>query len=72
MHQNPILEELYAARRKILADCNGNTLAYLREAQARLEASGRPIADLPRRTIRRRASSIDDATEKEDAAPFRP
>jgi len=40
---NTILEELHATRRKILADCNGDTAAYLRDAQARLEASGRPI-----------------------------
>ena len=43
MTQNPILDELHAARRKILADYNGDTAAYLRDAQLRLEASGRPI-----------------------------
>ena len=41
--QNPVLEELHAARRKLLADWNGDTEAYLRDAQARLEKSGRPI-----------------------------
>jgi hypothetical protein len=41
--QNPVLQELHEARRKILADWNGNTGAYLRDAQARLEKSGRPI-----------------------------
>ena len=44
MTRNAILDELHAARRKILADYNGDTAAYLRDAQARLEASGRPIA----------------------------
>ena len=52
MTRNPILDELHAARRKILADCNGDTAAYLRDAQARLEASGRPIAQRKQRTIR--------------------
>lgn len=52
MTRNPILDELHAARRKILADYNGDTAAYLRDAQARLEASGRPIANRKQRTIR--------------------
>ena len=53
MTRNAILDELHAARRKLLADCNGDTAAYLRAAQARLEASGRPIAHRKQRTIRR-------------------
>ena len=44
MTRNAILDELHAARRKLLADYNGDTAAYLRDAQARLEASGRTIA----------------------------
>ena len=50
MTQNPILDELHAARRKILADYNGDTAAYLRDAQVRLEASGRPIWQGKQRT----------------------
>jgi hypothetical protein len=52
MTRNAILDDLHAARRKILADYNGDTAAYLRDAQARLEASGRPVADRKQRTIR--------------------
>ena len=52
MARNAILDELHAARRQILADYNGDTSAYLRDAQARLEASGRPIAQRKQRTIR--------------------
>ena len=52
MTRNAILDELHAARRKILAQYNGDTAAYLRDAQARLEASGRPIAHRKQRTIR--------------------
>jgi hypothetical protein len=48
--QNPVLEELHAARRKLLADWNGDTEAYLRDAQARLEKSGRPIWQGKQRT----------------------
>ena len=50
---NSILEELHAARRTILADYDGDTKAYLRDAQVRLEASGRPIWQGKQRTIRR-------------------
>jgi hypothetical protein len=53
MTRNAILEELHAARRQLLADYNGDTAAYLRDAQARLEASGRPIAHRKQRAIRR-------------------
>jgi hypothetical protein len=52
MTRNPILDELHAARRQILADWDGDTAAYLRDAQARLEASGRPISQRKQRTIR--------------------
>lgn len=52
MTRNAILDELHAVRRKILADYEGDTAAYLRDAQTRLEASGRPIAHRQQRTIR--------------------
>ena len=52
MTTNAILDELHAARRKILADYHGDTAAYLRDAQKRLEASGRPISHRQQRTIR--------------------
>jgi len=52
MTRNTILEELHAARRQLLADYAGDTAAYLRGAQARLEASGRPIAHRKQKTIR--------------------
>jgi hypothetical protein len=49
--QNPVLEELHAARRKILADWKDDTHAYLRDAQSRLEKSGRPIWQGKQRTM---------------------
>jgi hypothetical protein len=52
MTRNAILDELHAVRRKILADYNGDIAAYLRDAQARLEASGRPIDQRKQRTLR--------------------
>ena len=52
MTRNPILEEIYQIREQILAEYNGDTSAYLRDAQERLLASGRPIAKIKQRTIR--------------------
>lgn len=52
MTRNSILDELHATRRKLLDEYNGDTAAYLRDAQARLEASGRPIWRGKQRTIR--------------------
>jgi hypothetical protein len=57
MTRNTVLDEIHAARRKILAQYNGDTAAYLRDSQARLEASGRPIAHRKQRTIRCRATA---------------
>jgi hypothetical protein len=57
MTHNTILEELHAARRQLLADYNDDTAAYLRDAQARLEASGRPIAHRKQLTIRRKPAA---------------
>ena len=44
MSRNPILEEIYAAREKLLADCGGDLHAYIQSARERALASGRPIA----------------------------
>ena len=35
MARNPILEELYASRDKLLADCKGDVHAYIQEARQR-------------------------------------
>jgi len=43
MTPNTILDELHSARLEILADYDGDVKACLRDAQVRLEASGRPI-----------------------------
>jgi len=48
--EDPVLEELHAARRKHLADWNRDTEAYFRDTQARLEKSGRPIWQGKQRT----------------------
>lgn len=71
MTRNAILADLHAARRQILTDYHGDTAAYLRDAQVRLEASGRPIAQREQRTIRctGAAKSGELATEKQSPPP---
>jgi len=44
MARNKILDELHAARTKLLEDAGGDLKRYIREADERLKASGRPIA----------------------------
>ena len=72
MSRNAILEDLHAVRRKILVDCKGDTATYLREAQQRLAASGRPISNRPQRLIRPPEPVIppDTAAEAVAAAPL--
>ena len=41
MSRNPILEELYGIREKLLADAGGDARAYLAGVRAREAASGR-------------------------------
>lgn len=71
MTNNAILDELHAARRQILAECNGDTAAYLRDAQARLEASGRPNWRGKQRTLRQTEAtlSIESAVENVLSTP---
>lgn len=47
---NPILEEIYAIREKLLADCDDDMHRYVEEARQRALASGRPIVDPLKRT----------------------
>ena len=52
MTDNPILQELYAARAEIMAKYGNDLGAYLRDASERTKASGHPIAQIKQRTIR--------------------
>lgn len=52
---NKILDELHAARAKLLEAAGGGDLRrYFDEGTERLKASGRPIAKLPKKTKQRR------------------
>jgi hypothetical protein len=52
MTRNPILEELYAAREKLLADAGGDAHKYLEGVRERERASGRLLSAEQQRTIR--------------------
>ncbi len=49
MPSNPILEQIYATRRRLLAACKGDIHAYIDAARRRTLSSGRKIAEPSRR-----------------------
>lgn len=69
MPSNPILDELHEVRRQILAEYGDDLSAYLRDAQARLEASGRPIWKGKQRRIRRTEAEKSADSPVEGHAP---
>jgi hypothetical protein len=64
MPRNPILEEIYAARDKLLEDCGGDVHAYVQGAQQRALASGRVIATPKRRAAQPRTPGNQDAIKR--------
>ncbi len=60
MTRNPILEELYAARAKLLADAGGDVHKYLEGVRERERASGRLLEPCAQRA--------KDCTEAADGA----
>lgn len=71
MARNPILEEIYAAREKLLAECGGDVHAYIQNARERALASGHPVAAPKQRTPRctRAAKSGAWAVENHSSPP---
>jgi len=70
MKRNLILEEIYAARDKLLADYNGDVHASVLAARERALASGRPIAHPNQRTIRSgRGAESDDTAATNCTSP---
>jgi hypothetical protein len=84
MLSNDILDEIHEVRRQILANYAGDLGAYLRDAEARLVASGRPIIRMRKRfgpsevsqpeaetsmAARRMSDNSRDSGAATDAAP---
>lgn len=61
MSNNPILEEIYAARAALLAACNGDLRTCVEEARKRALASGHKIA-APKRQDKSRAASAESCS----------
>ena len=53
MATNPILEESYAIRRRIMIEHGDDLAGYLHAEFERLRASGHPVANIEQRRIRR-------------------
>ena len=53
MTNNPVLEELYAAREKLLADAGGDAHKYLDGVRERERASGRLLSSEELKDLRR-------------------
>jgi cell division septum initiation protein DivIVA len=63
MSRNPILDELHAARQKLLGDAGGDVHRYVEEARQRALASGRVIAKRKQRTSQRTAAAKSAVSE---------
>ena len=63
MARNPILDEIHAARDKLLADCNWDLHAYILGARERAIASGHPIAVPKEREIKDVKSTAQSPTD---------
>jgi hypothetical protein len=59
---NPILDELHAARQKLLDDVGGNFHRYVKESRKRAIVSGRDVAE-PTHQVRKRARTNADSTQ---------
>ena len=66
MTKNPILNELYETRSRILAEHGNDLRDYLRSELARLKAEGHPIARIKQRSIRCAGARKPDALPLEN------
>lgn len=70
MHPNPILDELYLAREKLLADAGGDVHRFLEGVRQREQGSGRLVAtDSQNRESSNSAESIVDTLVEHTPAP---
>lgn len=70
MSKNPILEELYAVREKMLADHGGDLGALLRELAEEAKTSTHPIANItPRKINRRTPAPVDGVAPQTPSTP---
>ncbi len=68
MSHNPILDELHAARQKLLADAGGDLHRYVEEAKRRTLASGRVIVE-PKQPAAKQTSDTRSGTPPKQEIP---
>ena len=68
MTRNPILEELYAAREKLLADAGGDVRKYLDGVREREAASGRLLKATPQRATDRSNATDNSISRKQSSS----
>ena len=66
MTRNPILDELYAARDKLLSDAGGDVSKYLEGVRVRERASGRLLTPEELKTIRCNGEADSGSSEVVD------
>jgi len=66
MTRNPILNELYVAREKLLSDAGGDLHKYFEGVRVRERASGRLVTPEEQRTIRCDAAAKSGVSEVEN------
>lgn len=71
MSKNQILEELYEARAKLLAEHGGSLTEYLKAAAERAKSSNHPVAQIEQRMITRKPASppLDVVIEQTSSPP---
>ena len=67
MTHNPILEELYAAREKLLADAGGDVRKYLEGVREREAVSGRLLKATPQ-SVPTRSDAAHDSISREQSS----
>jgi hypothetical protein len=67
MTKNPILEELYAVREKMLEEHGGDLVALMRALADKY--SDHPVANITPRKIVRKTTSPLDATPEQSSSP---
>jgi hypothetical protein len=69
--RNPILEEIYSAREKLLDDFQGDVHTYIHDARQRALASGRQIAT-PKARANRSTAVANKGESADENQPFPP
>jgi len=68
MSHNPILEDLHAARQKLLAEAGGDLHRYVEEAKRRTLASGRVIVEPKQPAAKQTSETRSESLRRQEAS----